>query len=316
MAVGLGAAGSLGLGFEALGAVGTYVAPTKFIPIEEESLMFTQPITKRRPIQGVVVPVGSRLGPGNVEGNIKFAAYHDVLPYFLYAARTTVTKTGSDPYTYAAVGSHIAEGNYSLSFTVVRNGVVFGYTGCQVTQMDFSIEDGILMCDVSILGFDEAVQSAPTPSYASNGNEFEAGEYAIEFADTVINTADELTISINDNGTAEDRISGTSGADLIRFGERTTNVSLGRDFENRTEYDLFRSATGQKFEFIATKTGANAGSATFLIPVSVVDSYEVGLSGQGELVRATIEYTGDLDSGINSDYSLTVVTDENITVPT
>lgn len=313
MPVGLGAAGSLGIAYEALGAVGTYVAPTKFIPIEEESLTFNQPITKRRPIQGTVDPVGSRLGPGFVEGNIKIACYHDVVPWFLYAARTTVTKTGSGPYTYAAVGSHIAQGNYSLSITIVRNNVPFGFVGCQIVSMDFSIEDGILMVDLGILGFDESVQSLPTPAYTSNGKEFQAGQYAIEYNDVVVNTATELSISVDDSGAAEDRISGTSGADLIRFGERTVTIGVSRDFESRDEYDLFRAATGQKFEFIAT---SGAHSLTFLAPVGVADSYDIPLSGQGELVRGSVEYMADHDTGIGAGYSLTVVTDENITVPT
>lgn len=313
MTVGLGAAGSLGFGFEALAAVGTYVVPTKFIPIEEESLMFNQPITKRRPIQGVVDPVDSKLGAGHVEGSIKMAAYHDSVPYFLYIARTGVTKTGAGPYTYTCLGSHVAQGPYSASLTVVRNGVVFGYTGCYVTSQDWSVEEGILMVEFGILGFDETTQSAPSESYDSLGNEFQAGQYTIEYADTATATIDTIGISIDDNGQAVDRLSSTSGADLIHFGERTTTVSVDRDFEDRTEYDLFRATTPQKFEFIADNSSE---TITIHIPQAVASGYEIPLSGQGALVRASIEYEADYDATLTSGYEIVVETDEDIVVPT
>lgn len=314
MTVGLGAAGTLGIGFEALGDVGTYVVPTKFIPIENETLTFDQEIKKRRPLRGIVDAEGSSLGNGAVSGDITFAAYYDVIPYILYAMRTDVTKTGvASPWTYEADGAHTAEGAYSLSITVVRNGVAFGYVGCYVSALKWTIEDGILMCTASIVGFDEASQAVPTPAFSSEGKEYFAGQYEIEYADVVVSTVDGVDISIDDSASAEYRIAGTTGADLIVFGERTTTVSLTRDFESRAEYDLFRATTAQKWEFIAT---SGVFVLTILIPVAVVGSYEVPLSGQGDLVRATIEYEGDYDPTIGASYRITALSDSDITVPT
>ncbi len=313
MAVGLGAAGKLGLGFEALGAVGTYVAPTKWVPIESEDLNFNQPITKRRPIQGVVDPVDSKLGPGFVEGSIKMAAYHDIVPYFLYAARTTVVKAGSGPYTYTCEGSHIGQANYTLSFLVERNGVRFGYVGCTVVSQSWTVEDGILMVEWSILGQDEATQADTAASYTSTGKEFQSGQHTLEFDDSATSNATEVTIDIDDSGSAEDRLSGTSGADLIRFGERTVNVSMARDFESRAEYDLFRAATSQKFEFDISN---GTHSIEWEMPQLVADSYAIPLEGQGELVRGSVEYTADYDTTLGSSYEVVITTDENITVPT
>jgi len=312
MAVGLGAAGIVGIGFEALATPGTYVAPTKYLPIENETIQFDQPITKRRPIQGVVDPVGSVLGDGSVSGDITLAAYHDIIPYFQYASRATVTKSGAGPFTYAGVASHIAEPNYTLSITIERNGIVFGYAGCAVASQSWSIDDGILMVTYSIVGYDEAVQAGPTATYDSTGNEFQSGNYTVEYADVSVDTVTDLSIEIDDSGVAEARITGTSGADIILWGERTTTVSLSRDFEARTEYDLFRAATSQKFELIVTD---GTHSLDFLVPVLVAGSYEIQLSGQGEVVRGSVEYEGDYDSVTGSGYTLTTITDEDITVP-
>ena len=312
MPVGIGASGSVGIAFETLAAPDTYVAPTKFIPIENETLKFDQNIIDRRPIQAVADAIDSKRGDGAVSGDIMFAAYHDVLPYFLYAGRTTVAKTGAGPWTYDCDGAHGATATYTLSITVVRNGVVFGYTGCVVSSFSFSMVDSVLMCTVSIVGQNEAVQSAPTESYYSTGNEYSAGDYSVEFDDTAVGGVDNMEITIEDNAEAQFRLIGDQGSDLVVFGERTVSVSLDKDFENRTEYDLFKAATAQKVELIADD---GTHSIAFEIAVAIIGTWEANLSGQGDLVRATINYDGKWGAARNSSYNITVVTDEDITVP-
>lgn len=312
MAVGIGASGSVGIAFETLAAPNTYVAPTKFIPVENETLKFDQNIIDRRPIQAVADAIDSKRGDGAVSGDLMFAAYHDVVPYFLYAGRTTVDKTGAGPYTYDVDGAHGAEATYTLSITVVRNGVVFGYTGCVVSSFTFNMQDSVLMCTVSIVGQNEAVQSAPTETYDSTGNEFSSGQYSVEFDDSAVGGVDNMEITIEDNAEAQYRLIGDQSSDLVTFGERTTSVSLDKDFENRTEYDLFKAATAQKVELICT---SGAHSIAFEVAVAKIDTWEANLSGQADLVRATINYDGKYGAARNSSYNITVVTDENITPP-
>ena len=313
MTVGLGAAGVLGLGFEALATPGTPVAATKFVPIESETLKFSPPINKRRPIQGTADVVGIKVGKGFVEGDVTFAAFHDVLPYFLYAARTTAVKTGvATPWEYAFTGAHTAEAPYTLSLVVERNGIVFVYAGCVASKFSFSVTEDVLMVTVSIIGRTEATGAAPTENYGSVGNEFGAGTQSVEFADTVITAIDEVTIDIDDAGTAQMRTTTSLGADLVTYGERSIAVSLSSDFENRTEYDLFRAGTTQKFEYIADD---GTHSLIFEAPAAAIDSYDVGLAGQGELVRATVAYMGVHDDVAGAGYTLTITTDEDITVP-
>jgi hypothetical protein len=48
------------------------------------------------------------------------------------------------------------------------------------------------------------------------------------------------------------------------------------------------------------------------MPAAIKDTYEVGLSGQGDLIRASVAYNGVLDSTGNA-YTITVKTQQDIT---
>ena len=125
MPAGIGGGGSIGIALEAV--AGTYLAPTKFVPVRSESLKFMQEINYTRPIINVAVdPVFAVKGPAHVEGDVEMEITTDTLPYFLHAARMTVVKTGGAPdfvYTYEPAAT-AQEANKTMSITIVRNGVV------------------------------------------------------------------------------------------------------------------------------------------------------------------------------------------------
>jgi hypothetical protein len=52
-----------------------------------------------------------------------------------------------------------------------------------------------------------------------------------------------------------------------------------------------------------------------VVPVAIKDTYAVGLSGQGELVRAAIAYQGVYDSATSAAYSIVIKSNQTITVP-
>jgi hypothetical protein len=83
-----------------------------------------------------------------------------------------------------------------------------------------------------------------------------------------------------------------------------------RDFLNRTDYDAFKALTSQTVTIKATK-GVN-NEITLLTPVAFKDTYEVSLSGQGDLVRASVAYQCAIDGSGNS-YNITVKTQESVT---
>jgi hypothetical protein len=288
---------------------GTYNAPTKFFPIMNESLKFDQATNFRRPIRQSVDVVGANAGNVHVNGDVEMEALEDVLIYFMLASRVEATKTGGPDYVYDFEPTPDATPVLSLSLTVVRNGTVFGYTGCVVNSFTITPSDGTLMFNVSILGSDEAVQSSPTAVWPTTVP-FGAGQYEVNIAGTQVYDTDTFEFSVNDNGEPQFRLKNNGrGAQYIKFGERECTITMERDFFNRTDYDAFKALTAQAIYINAEKSAANYVKAT--APVSIKNTYEVGLSGQGDLVRASIEYMNVIDASGNS-YVLEVGTQENI----
>jgi hypothetical protein len=308
---GIGGGGFLGVALET--TPGTYVAPTKFVPINSESVQYMQETIWRRPIRQSVDIVGAVDGDVHVEGDIEMEAFEDVVALMLHAARTSVVKSGSSPnFTYAFKGSAAAVPSETLSITIVRNGEVFGYTGCVLSSFSFSIEDGQLMFNCSILGRDEAEQSAPTPTWATTQTPFGAGKYSIEIPTaTPVTDTDNFEFEVDDNGEPQFRLKNTGrGAQFIAYGERDVTMSVERDFENRDDYDAFKALTAQSITLTASK-GAN-NSISLLMPASIKDEYELGLEGQGDLIRASVSYNAVIDATGNA-YTITVKTQEDIT---
>lgn len=311
MPLGIAGCGSLGIALETV--AGTYVAPTKFFPILSENLQYMQETTWRRAIRKSADYTGATQGNAHVEGDIGMEAFEDVVPYFLRCARTSVVKGGIDPdFTYTFKGTCDAVPVKTMSITVVRAGSVFAYTGCVVAGFSFTVEDGLLQFNVSMLGRDEAIQSAPVEVFPTT-EPFGAGTYNIELpTGSPVTDLDTFEFSVDDGAEPQYRLRSTRGAAFIAYGEREVTASADRDFVDKTEYDIFKALTKRSLTFEATKGAANEISA--VMPASITDSYEVGLSGQGDLVRASVSYMGAVD--VNGDaYTIEVKTQEDIPIP-
>lgn len=313
MPVGIGGNGFVGIAPETVS--GTYVAPTKFVPIQNESLTRPQETIFRRAIRQAVDVLGGVAGNAHVEGDISMEAFEDIVALFLCGARATKTKTGTTPnFAYDFVGNSLAIPSNTISITIVRNGAVFGYVGCVVSSFSFSIQDGLLMFNVSIVGTDEATQTLPTPSWGTGiqAAPFGAGTYNLQIpTSTQVFDTDNFEFTVEDNATANFRLKSTNAAQFVSFGERSVSLTVDRDFIDKTDYDAFKALTSQSITLTATK-GAN-NSITILMPATIKDTYEVPLSGQGELIRASVAYQATFDATLTSAYKVTVKTQQDIT---
>lgn len=292
-------------------APGNYTAPTKYIPITSESLQQMEETVFRRPIRESADVIGAVAGNENVDGDIEMEALEDCIVYFLHTARATVTKSGAGPnYTYDYAPNANAITGRTLAITIVRSGEVFGYVGCSVTSFKFGIQDGLLTFACHIIATSEAVQSSPTSSWPTTAP-FGAGTYSIEIpTGTPVFDTDTFEWTVEDNGEAQFRLKNTGrGAQFVKLGERDITCTMGRDFTSRTDYDAFKAVTSQSMTLTASKGSNNL--ITLLTPSTVKESYELGLSGQGDLNRANITYRSML--GSPSAYKITVKTQEDIT---
>jgi hypothetical protein len=303
----------MGLAFEV--TEGTYVAPTKFFPIRSETLQYQQATNWRRVIRQIVEVIGSVPGYSHVEGDIEIEALPDVVPYFLHAARTNFVKTGTSPYTYTYTGSSAVSGTSgrSLSLTIVRDGIAFGYTGIRVSHFEFGLSGETATVKFHVLGRDEAEQSLPTPSYANQGP-FGAGQYDIEIptATSVFDT-DTFTFTVEDNGTLQYRLKNTGRTpQFVKYGERTVNMKLSRDFVDATDYNAFKALTSQSITLKMIQS--TSAEIDLFMPVATKNTYEIqGLRAEADLIRANIDYQGVYDPSTTAAYKVTVLTTENIT---
>ncbi len=309
MVVGIGGAGSVGFGNET--TQGTYIAPTHFLPVRSESLSFKNEVIYTRPIMGVVDQVHAVEGPQMVEGDIEFEVIEDLLAVLLHCGRNTVAKSGAGPYTYVFTPSPAAEApNETFSFTIVRNGVVFGYTGCVIGGLEFTVDNGLFVCTASILGEGEASQSDPTEVFPVTPP-FGADAYTIEIPTaTAVTDVDTFSWSLDDSAEAVYRLGNAQAAAFVKFGERSVSASVERDFESRADYDAFKAVTAQEIRFLAT---AGANSIEIFTRSAIKSTYEVNLSSQGDLVRGQIEYEGKYSFGDSESYEITIITDEDYT---
>jgi hypothetical protein len=310
MAIGIGAGGYVGVAFETV--VGTYTAPTRFFPIHSESLKYTQETTFRRPIRKTAAVIGAIKGNARIEGDISMDALSTAAPYFHHASRATVAKAGSTNYTYTYTPSPAAlPPNKTLSITVVRNGIAFGYTNCVVQGFEYTVNNGMLSATYHILGADEGNQTLPTPTFDATDPVFGAGSWAIENPiATPVTDVDTFTFSVNDNGSAEYRLRNTAAAAFIRFGEQEATMSLERDFQDATEYTAWKALTNKSMKVTASYS-ANE-SISFSLTGGVYNDYTINLGGQGDLIRASASLTAIADA-TGAPYTLVVKSAENIT---
>jgi hypothetical protein len=314
MPAGIGAAGVLGVAREAV--PGTYVAPEKFIPIRSESLAYAQETVFTRPIRGVADIIHAVPGNATVEGDIEFEVTHDTLPYLFYAMRGDVTKGGAaSDFTYTLNPTSIGQksgANSTLSISIERNGVVFGYTQCVIGELEITVDSGILVATANVLAKEEGTQSALSPTWPTTVP-FGAGQYVIEIPTaTQVYDVDTFAFTVNDNPEHAYRLRDDGrGAMFTKFGERSVEVTVERDFESRADYDAFKALTAQAVHLKAELTAARY--IDIVVHAAIKDTYEVGLDGQGDLVRASITYQGIYDETESESYVLDVGTDEDIT---
>jgi len=104
---------------------------------------------------------------------------------------------------------------------------------------------------------------------------------------------------LDDSGEAVFRL-GSLAAAYVKFGERSVEASVDMDFENKTEYAAYRALTERELLFESDLDANNFIHITTY--ATIMGSYEVGLDGQGDLIRASIEYTGKYDETASSVY--------------
>lgn len=297
---------------------GTYQAVTKTIPIESESLQEVRSDPWRSPLLGRAVVSGKVEGRSGVNGTITMEALPEAMAYFLIASRwgNNVQKTGaSAPFTYSATddaAAHVKGTLRSLSIGVDRAGIGFAYLGCQVTRTRIFFEDGIPKCEYTIMGLEES--NAYTPSAPTDPTEtpFAADEVTTTIAASQRTDLDSLEIVMDDNGEIRYNLSGQEAADYVKYGEFVGDASFEVDFESKADYALWIARTTQELILAANKSANQQFTLEF--HGGIYDTFEVGLGGLGDQVRASAGLRAVYASGDSAAAALSIITAEDITI--
>jgi hypothetical protein len=310
MPAGLGGGGYLAIKHEAV--MGTYLPPstagTLFVPILSESLMYTEDKYYSEQIRQQVIVSEQKPSYYHAEGDVTMEVDTAFLPYFLYCSRYNITKTGAaTPWTYKFVPSTAGSATTAASgavrrtasVTVVRNGIGFGYAGCVMGGMEFTIEDGTLRVTFNVLGLSETTPGGlGTPTWV-NAKLLGADAHQIfvdvagitpAFATPAINF-NGFTANINHNAEAQNRIRNDRSASYISYGLTEATLDTELDFESKTEYDNYKASTKSAYRLRsigdAQPYASSADAFTLDYNRASYDSYEVGLAGMGDLIMAT-----------------------------
>lgn len=303
MPAGLGGGGKVGIAFETV--MGTYVPPTIFVPVLSESLAYTEEKYYSEQIRQQTIVSDVKQGYYHTEGDIVMEVDPTNLPYWLYASRHTAVKTGTTPAVYtftpsSAGAASTATGTTApktLSITIVRNNVVFGYTGCVVGGWEFSIEDAVLRVTMSVFGLAEASQTAPSPTWPAPdllGADAHHVYLAAAGASPTFTTADinfnGYTFRANYNPEAQNRIVSTRSASYISYGITEAEIESELDFIDRTDYDNFVGNTQRAIKLESVNGGSTFAAATSGVQIQAnrvsYDAYTIGLEGMGDLIMA------------------------------
>jgi hypothetical protein len=308
----IGAAGSVYVGIES--AYGTANDPTAsgvgvWVPVISESVQYTEPDRYySEQIRQEAVHSDVKQSYYHVEGDIVMEVDAHFLPYFLYASRHTVTKTGTGPYLYTAVpskrGSSYPGGTAKgISIMVTRNGEDFLYNGCVVNQWAFTLENGIGRVTMSILGLgenDPATPGTAVPTWIAPSL-FGADAHAIytdaagltpAFASPDA-TFNGYTFTANHNGEPQNRVKRDRSASYIKYGITEVSYDTELDFTSKTEYNNFKNLVFKAIRFESITPGGSGGTWGAATEGYRITAYrtnyatsETTLSGMGDLVMS------------------------------
>lgn len=335
MAAGLGAGGAVGIALETAAAPGTWVTPALWVPVTDETFTYNEDRYFSEAIRQQTISQAAKQGFYHIEGGLNMEVDTRSLPYFLHASRLGVTKTGAGtPWTYKyqpTSGAVIPTTNRTLSVTILRNGVWFGYSGCVVGSFELTVDAGVLKLNItSLLGLADipsATIGTPTPTFTSP-QLLGAAAHSIALGDNALATPaagvtamtgatvstkfNGFTFTDNENAEAQNRITPTRAATYISFGITEAQVATQLDFDDKTDYNHFLATDSKRMQFISS----NSANDKVVINIynSVFDEYPVSLGNWGDIIMADTVLRVLSSGGANPGFDINVVSTTDLVV--
>jgi hypothetical protein len=309
---GLGGGGSVYVALEPV--MGTLVDPLTaggvWVPIISEDFGYREEKYYSPQIRQQTIVSDVQQSYYHIEGSITIEVDPNFAPYFMYASRHNISKTGATaPYTYRVVpGSQGAAGSAAsgavprtLSISIIRNGIGFGYAGCVVNTWEETIENGVLRWTLGLLGLSEADLGGVGTATWLNPSLYGADAHSIyldaagtspAFSGAYATNFNGWTFRSDFNGSAQNRIQPLRSASYIAYGETNASYETELDFIDKTDYTNMKNNVVRAIKKESIKGGANWAAAVDGVRTIVYrtsfDNYEVSLGGMGDLIMARV----------------------------
>lgn len=308
MPAGLSGSGWLGFAFEAV--KGTYVPPTIYIPILSESFRYVEDRYFSPQIREDTIVSDVKQGYYHIEGDFEMEIDTDFVPHLLYCTRHTIVKSGAGPFTYtftpsdAGATSTAASGavQRTASITIERNNVEFGYSGCTLGSLRVFVDEGILKMGGNLVGEKDNTATGDTPTWSApslfgaDATAISVGASGLSPAYSVVNDFNGYEFEANFNAEAQNRIRRDRSASYVAFGETELTLTTELDFIDKTEYDAFVATTQKAVQLESLIGGASFAAAAEAFRLQtfrgVYETYDLGLSGLGDLIMAGVTMRG------------------------
>lgn len=235
----LGALGYVGFGVEV--TEGTFVAPTKFLPISSFSFEDSDDYMLPDQIRGSRDHSIAMAAPYNVSGDMEMELVPlDTGTLLKSAFRASVV---SSAYSGGGYQHVMTPGSATDTFTFessAANVLVMRYAGIRVNTLEIKAAFGeIVTATFGLEGVDRAKQgSASSPTFATCVP-FHFSGAAVSVAGTVNGTVKEFTFGVNNNVSRIGTLRKTRAWKRLEDGMREVTLSMTLDFTDTAEYDRF-----------------------------------------------------------------------------
>lgn len=304
---GLGASGWVCIVMEDV--MGTYLPPTTsgavWVPILDETVAYTEEPYYSAQIRQEVVDIERTQGFYHIEGDLNMEFDAQYAPYFLYCSRHNISSSAGTPneYTFSPSTAGAAfrlggDNPKTMSITIVRNGVGFGYAGCVFPRQEFTIDSGVLKMNLGVFGLSEQEPVAlGSPTWAAP--ELQGAAAHAVFVDAAgtspafAATSEEFngfTATFEHNASAENRLTGDRAATYIAYHKTEPTFESELDFLDRTEYDKFVASEHTAVRFESQIGGSDYSDCDAGVQITfynaVYDTYPVNLTALEDLIMA------------------------------
>ena len=291
MSVPIASEGHIGIRKEESFASGGVVVD--FQPIMSEDLQMTKNYYYGERIMGTPSQVGGRLMNIGIAGSVTFP----------------VTPQGPEQWWIAGIGGTAspyapARPLKSLAMEIDRDTASIYTSGDMIGSLELSSSaSNPLQCVAAMECKGYQKLASNSPSYTSGDDPFLHNEAVFEIDDIEVTDVTSFNVSINNNLITDLYANQKERID-IPASKVTVTGSFTKLFQDTTALDQFLSEGPVKLD-VTYSRGANS----FAIQLNkiLLDNIAEGLSGQGDYIAETFNFTAYVDSTANDVISLTVV---------